>query len=415
MLEVTNQTFSWIREVTNFDSSGNVTSSTRTPVEIKTTFTTETSDPPVPEHRPGKLWFENQGKKIIITDHNKSSLRRTHINDNTGMVVRYNQTTYRSDGSKASERKGMSARMTITRHPPASLFGDPEVLSKIDTCRRAAHNSALASANEAAWDVLTFLGEGPETIAYIGDKLAWVYAFLRRKGRPPSSRSKPKDLDAANSRWLEYRYAIIPMAMDISNMLTALNYQEQFFSTKRGSQSSSHFVRNEKILYDKIKVVESSSVSIRANSCVYTIFSEQQQRALRLMAFVPSTAWELVRLSFVFDWFINVGDFILTLRPIEYVQRGMTDSVKLIQSSSCQYFPLDSFYEGNQYNVYDSFEIVSGDSVVSYYDSYDRTVVNPNPVIPPVNAKLNWRRCLDAFALTWPSIRRGLSSAKEWF
>lgn len=102
-----------------------------------------------------------------------------------------------------------------------------------------------------------------------------------------------------------------------------------------------------------------------------------------------STLWELVTLSFVVDWFLNIGEVVTAFTGDKaYVGQGATTSAKIEGISTYQSMQLPSC------------------QVHILYASYDRHVIDPRDHIGlSFQFDMNWKRWLDSIALILqPSI-----------
>lgn len=190
-----------------------------------------------------------------------------------------------------------------------------------------------ASLNEATLDLLTTLAELPETVKMVHDVLSFagnkVKAFrtaekqlkkkLLKQGVP---RSELEASDALASLWLQWRYGVMPVyytLQDIKNVL-----KDKF---------AAEFVKESKTKNTDFDLEEGFK---GAASCVSSCWmkrrfdptdkSAQFRRVFGVNPFV--TAWELTTLSFVVDWFINVGDVVSALSPIPSLEEKATFSWK---------------------------------------------------------------------------------------
>lgn len=107
-----------------------------------------------------------------------------------------------------------------------------------------------------------------------------------------------------------------------------------------------------------------------------------------------TTAWELVPLSFVVDWVFGVGNFVASLSPpANMIDRGITLS-----------------YRWQQTTTYTN--TLDGATVTVVRNFYQREVKSTEDFSGVyLNVNMNWKRQLDAAALTWglvikPMLRR---------
>lgn len=156
---------------------------------------------------------------------------------------------------------------------------------------------AAAAIYQKGWDCLTFIGELKDTIRMFASLLERFLRVLRRqptKGSPYSA-------------WLEWRYGWRTLLMDIQ---TFVEVTTSFDESKE---------RYRKASKDKTtKTVESRSVSndgrLEGTQILRTEFTYEVVGRVIAEIIPPRfacnpivTGWELVKLSFVIDWFIGVG------------------------------------------------------------------------------------------------------------
>jgi hypothetical protein len=406
---------------TSYNGASGSTSSTSTRdyLDSYQTFREEKIDRP-DTRRDGRIWFENRGKSIILTGHKVGS-SITDLVDSLTLLHSYHQLDDYNRIIKIALNESAGKWRPFLYLP--SLPSIPDFDSLVQDLKAAAHNEALGSANSSEWDLSTFFAEAPETVAYIGGKLNDAYNALRKLGAPKRHTGRPKikrkkdRISDTNSQWMQYRYAISPMAYDIQDATAALAFLEHKFRTARGSArdddsiSSTRTVGNAGIGLNAVQV---QSWSIKAMSSVYSIFTAEQERKLQTQLWLPQTAWELVKLSFVIDWFIGIGDVISALRPVFYQQRAATDSLKVVYQSTVHFDTENPVFLPQNVRT-DNLILTGPNASLRYKDAYERSLSSLNLVLPPVQASLNWKRCLDSFALSWPTLKRGFRAVRKWF
>lgn len=256
--------------------------------------------------------------------------------------------------------------------------------------------SALADANSGELDLLTEVLELPETVKYLitlmdaGGKATLRY---RKKVEELTKIAKLKKAaqvafnlaDALASAWLQYRYAIMPIFYSIEDVRSALKAYAR--------------------IYAKFKAKNTYTLEPAFNLPGWTVDSNVQvtERCIIKRAYDPETlidkllnilklnpiasAWELVTLSFVVDWFLNIGDIIDALS-------GYDGS---IQSSSC--------YSWKSVGTVTLNHKESGASIIVRIDEYKREVIEPSDHIGlSWNTTLTWKQQIDAISLMWGPI-----------
>lgn len=293
----------------------------------------------------------------------------------------------------------------------------------------------LADANTGALDVLTAVAELPETVESIANGLRAVARFtseLKRKevaltkshliarkridkriARLRRNNAKNRDLIVQQEKaarkeyakieqqlvtetaslWMWYRYEVMPNAYLIEDAIAyfrdIIRSFEKYRDRRRFSeQSFNHFIdgwlSEFNISYD-VRCWIKRSYSLGMN------FTEQVYKHMGTSALV--TAFELVKRSFVLDWFLTIGDF---LRAIVF-DYSIVDQQAASYSQKCD-------------SVIDHFHEASKASVKIYVDGYERKIINPCDFTGIyVDIGYDLIRQLDTFAMLWPAIKKQLS------
>ena len=313
---------------------------------------------------------------------------------------------------------------------------------------------AYASANERGWDVLTELAELPSTIKMGVDALKALRNPLKtlksldlaskkrkrdydiveelvqtRKGPRTRKRKKwftyyewegkPASLaDLSAQAWLTYRYGIMPILYSLQDISSIINkkYADkvEWETTKKrevtsiddtsviGSFGGSH----EKA---KVPLIMKRDCQLIQRVFIKTKYNVGQLKSKQLGFNPVLTAWELVPFSFVADWLVHIGDMIMALTPTCYQERAITYSEHF--SSKLEYASGPLPAPGKTGNVTTIVERASI-SWSAYEESYQRDVVTDNVlefITLPVGLETNWKRQLDAFALSYLLIKPDLS------
>lgn len=256
--------------------------------------------------------------------------------------------------------------------------------------------SALADANSGELDLLTEVLELPETVKYLitlmdaGGKATLRY---RKKVEELTKIAKLKRAakiafnlaDALASAWLQYRYAIMPIFYSIEDVRKSLKAYARIyakFKAKKTYTLEPAFNLPGWTVNPNVKVTERCIIK-RAYDPDTLI-----EKLLNILKLNPiASAWELVTLSFVADWFLNIGDIIDALS-------GFDGS---IQSSSC--------YSWRSMGTVTLNHEKSGASITVEIDEYKRDVIEPSDHIGlSWNTTLTWKQQIDAISLMWGPI-----------
>lgn len=287
---------------------------------------------------------------------------------------------------------------------------DPDlVLSNLlpkEEINKSIVTSALAEANSGTYDLLTEVAELPETLKYligILQDFASALKAVRKKevevkklfrNKKQTERTAYELADALASVWLQFRYAISPLAYSFNDVITTLEEYKRVFAKYRQRQE------------DYAEPVEISGLDILSHDDFVTSHKVFIKRSfspedivdalLSLLKVNPlATAYELIPLSFVIDWFLNIGDYITAMTgTIKYSQEAATYSWKT---------------EGN---VTYGKNIVLPDgykppTVNLSYRTYKRIVIDPRAHTGlSYDPFINWKRQLDALALLWGPTKK---------
>ena len=114
------------------------------------------------------------------------------------------------------------------------------------------------------------------------------------------------------------------------------------------------------------------------------------------------TAWELVTLSFVVDWFIDIGSWLQTYTP--FAEGGLTNTGYSLK------YEFERSYSGNvSYSgaLINGKYVTGGGTSGTYTEKIERYVRVPAapPFFPSFKPDLNWKRGLDLVSLIHKSFR----------
>lgn len=287
---------------------------------------------------------------------------------------------------------------------------DPElVLSDLlpkEEINKSIVTSALAEANSGTYDLLTEVAELPETLKYLigilRDFASALKAVRKRevevkklfRNKKQTERTAYELADALASVWLQFRYAISPLAYSFNDVISTLEEYKRVFAKYRQRQE------------DYAEPVEISGLDILSHDDFVTSHKVFIKRSfspedivdalLSLLKVNPlATAYELIPLSFVVDWFLNIGDYITAMTgTIKYSQEAATYSWKT--EGNVTY--------GKNIVLPDGYE---PPTVNLSYRTYKRIVIDPKAHTGlSYDPFINWKRQLDALALLWGPTKK---------
>jgi len=255
----------------------------------------------------------------------------------------------------------------------------------------AVYNTALSRFNSQVRDsdlnLAVAIAEAPETVKLFRSAVTSARQ-LRRLAR--WAVRNPREV--LSSSWLTWAYAIRPTMSDVYNAATfRLDKRETFRA--RGRATLTEDVSEEiPSQYESY----SGTVSVRHEIGATLRQSSQFNANLaRLTSLNPALiAWELVPLSFVVDWFFNVGGYLSNLEVAlgsgwEWIDGWETSTILSEEMVEKDYTKKSSFYRKSSLQASQSFK------------SLDRQVLSDHPLprLPTVDLDLGSSQMISAAAL----------------
>jgi hypothetical protein len=297
-------------------------------------------------------------------------------------------------------------------------------LQQFDTERGIAVAKAWANVDETELLAYATIGELPETVKWLGDLyrrgIGIVKFFTSKKARLKYEfRSKKvsgqDQRDAMSNMWLELRYAVRPLLFEMEQLIAALESEgspprqtARGYNEKEDTSSSDvELYLGSKYYIDAITVVQRQSV-YRAG-VLYDINLDGKNWAAVLGLDQPlETIWELTRLSFLLDWFFNVGTLIAAWTPnanLNPLGSWVTET---------HTFTYSSFYSGFKRVItdpnWDCFPTHTAPGILKATHEIKRRVITPErPMLPTIKINLDWAKIVDIAAIA-RSFYRALKS-----
>jgi len=254
--------------------------------------------------------------------------------------------------------------------------------------------AAAAELNDSVFDITTEVAELPSLIESIIEMLKKALLFYREtrqqvkllKRNPQHVADLPAEIAQL---WMTFRYGVQPIAYSVADALTQLEMSGVLYRTVRRGQAHS---------LDIVCPGWSFDSPLRLSERAWgkgRFAAASNINGLGVNPFV--TAWELIPLSFVVDWFLNIGDLISALVPsVDFEERQFT------RSTRCQQTIVGT-------------HLASGTQVPFSVDLYDCYSVNPIDLIGlNFDALLSLKQKLDGLSLVWllfvESFRKSLRS-----
>lgn len=230
-----------------------------------------------------------------------------------------------------------------------TLYAENVVSTECSSIRAYAIQKAFAQAREPVINLTATFVEFKETLEYIVllyqrcVKLIVLYKSGTMREELPKI-LKEALLDGATEKaWLEYRYALLPLVLELQSYISWLMGASKGgkpFVERASTSERKDIHRRFTYGYDDISfdVVQRGTQTIKG-SCVLSIVGLRDPAPLGTgIMDALAGAWEKFPLSFVIDWFIDIGQWLASFRDVElkFDKRSATFVYNLEVNTSVQ-------------------------------------------------------------------------------
>lgn len=283
-----------------------------------------------------------------------------------------------------------------------------------------AFDSKVERAKASAWADLVRQYDLGEELAELHQTLQFGESILRNAATPLQTlkrilKSKPRDF---MRYWMEYRYALMPLMYSAQDVYKIVKTRDNLYKTVKRTIDA-----------------DFRPPDIPDGSCFYTVvhgrktarvtakgrWTSSRLKVLGQIGMNPiTTAWEVIPLSFVADWFVNFGDY-LTATTSSWSSmasqlagcvavRTATETTTYLQLNVD---PIENFSEiilgVKAYDVNRGSDTYETQAVlVQEDDSYDRVLFNETDLSVVLSPFLNWKRLIDGTILSIGNLTRVL-------
>lgn len=297
----------------------------------------------------------------------------------------------------------------------------------------------VVSSLTRGYDFGAELGELKETLLYARNLLSIVrnplksWMDLEAKIRKRNWKGNTKGLhEALMNAWMQYRYAIMPVYYSASDIYKLMQERGYSYKTERAkavvpeNNPPTNLLRPDVYFYD---VSEVYSVEVRAIGKVR--YSSENQRLLDQISLNPiTTAWEVTKLSFVVDWFVNFGDWLIaqTSQLTAFYEERCFASIVRDYRVFSTYLHFEHDYSGTYSRgpiklaggitssklEWDFGEVVTADTLLrrTVVNNYTRELFQPGDTKLTINPSMTWKRWIDAYVLSIRPLSKALRSLK---
>lgn len=224
---------------------------------------------------------------------------------------------------------------------------------------------------------------------------------------------------AAGSAWLAYRYAIMPLIYSFQDVSDLVKRKDIEYQTYRSRDTIGIDAPSVAGLSNGLYNVTSGSITV--SSTVKARYSNDFLRdyvSNQVQWNPAATAWELVPLSFVFDWFVNVGDFIVASSSADFsidaagctaVKTHVTVETVLRNAVSKEFkrsWPVLKPCQPAVMNRSVGFQTNTTETCrTTVIERYVRSPFDLDAASLAFNPSMNWKRTIDAVALSYNPLK----------
>jgi hypothetical protein len=290
------------------------------------------------------------------------------------------------------------------------------VLAEYQSERDIALTQAWANVDLSEAQALASLGELPETIHWCTSLVKRMISLLRAfknkqlTGLAAKSMQSGKSVYRESSElWLEYRYAIRPLVYDMHQLTQAWNASivpklprftaRGFHQHDLSTETETYRLDSAWTAFFNTEFIVSRVIRTRSKfraGVLWNVSSDARVTPLLWGLDKPlETVWELIPLSFVVDWFFNVGNTISSWTAnagLNTLASWISEEITIEVTDTLPDFQVNN---NSQYGlVWDSHTIAPGSTVTS--TTYKRRI--PSPVrskLPHFDLHLDVAKLLD--------------------
>jgi hypothetical protein len=280
----------------------------------------------------GSRFRELQGRTFLVNPCTSGSIESTigAPEDNPGLTTAYS-VTLGGSGPRVQQYQFTASFVYPALHGLTaeaydyvkSLLPAPADLSLANS----PFSSATLAVDDAVLELLTSVAEMNKTIDFIVHvlrKIGKIIADTRRgnfKWLEVYTRRRDIDHLTIDQLWLQARYAVRPLMIDIENSIKYLYSDKQLrplirkrkFDNDENTSSSNVSFGIGDVSYN----LDISSIQFtRAAGGVYAkLVSDHPSVHMLGLTNIAKTAWEVIPWSFVIDWFVNISGLIASFNP----------------------------------------------------------------------------------------------------
>lgn len=299
-----------------------------------------------------------------------------------------------------------------------------------------------------SWDILTDAAELPETLGFLRDTASWFGKLVddvknrrlrnvMRRLKISTSRGNMRRMhqtllygnrhpvaviDSLQNLLMSYRYAIMPMVYSTRDAFKAFcmspyKGKENYCFTSQVTMPYEYFTdkvtpyTRSPLSYNvHLQSFEKSSVRLKA----YYNYTASLLTRLNLNSWhgLVSAAWEKVKLSWVVDWFISIGEYLQNLNVPDLIP-GVECKLTIKGLTSDHLFITDIKVEDGCVLTGMEFNSTTGRNKTFKFSREKVSLTIPDVEINLPSTWFNAKRSIDSACLSWQAVRSNLGGYLE--
>lgn len=298
----------------------------------------------------------------------------------------------------------------------------------IENLKRLSATKAFAKVNETSAQLWVTLAEAEKSIASIKSILYKVNTLVRHaKNRYVALANllyyakRPKEIlrlaGEISDLWLQLRYGLRPLVYDAKNILDGIKSKDKprrmTIVAHEGDTATATRVSLADwaagYCYATTELTSNHMISVEVKTYLLVEFTLDLGGYEFGLASIMGTAWELIPLSFVLDWFWNVSNLLASWEPVQRGRVINSGQVVRVNSVTAEQIALVPSRHLSSLGMVCSAS--GGGKRITTNQSVERIVELEKPILPAIKLRLNKAKLLDLAALT-RSLLKGVVVGK---
>lgn len=261
----------------------------------------------------GEIFFNDMQQDKVVSSlqpgangYQHTALAPTITCDGIGYVP-----SNRNDGNQLSRWVFLSRSYPDGPLPVSYSIGSSDVYN----LQSEVSTKCFAKRGTAGSNLFESIAQARQTLSLIRNPFNSLNRICRK-----AETARSRGLGAAEA-WLTYRYGVLPLIGDIGQIASGLKKKVEKRRYKSIAVGSSQTTSTNSYTFNggpaslTFSLQNRESIEVRAISLDEYVMDQYESIGLSTKDLI-TLPWELIPYSFVFDWFVNFGDFLKAIVPL---------------------------------------------------------------------------------------------------